>query len=281
MSENTPLITVIVAVFNGADTLQRCIDSVVKQTYPHKELIVIDGGSTDGTVEIVQANSGEITYWESRPDRGVYHAWNKALNHARGEWISFLGADDYFWRSDVLEQLAPHLGTAATRGIHVLYGQVAVLTGKGKLLEISGEPWEKVEKRFQEEMAIPHQGTMHHRSLFETHGVFDESFRISGDYDLLLRELRKNSAQFVPGVVVTGMQLGGLSSVPALQLVHIREVKRARAKNQITAFSPRLFRRLVRAIIRLSIAEVFGKKITDFFVDIYRILTGKPRKWTA
>jgi glycosyltransferase involved in cell wall biosynthesis len=281
MSENTPLITVIVAVFNGADTLQRCIDSVVKQTYPATELIVMDGGSTDGTVEILQANSGEITYWESRPDQGIYHAWNKALNHARGEWIGFLGVDDYFWRSDVLEQLAPHLMAAAMRGIHVVYGQVAVLTGKGKLLEISGEPWEKVEKRFQEEMAIPHQGTMHHRSLFETHGVFDESFRISGDYDLLLRELRKNSAQFIPGIIVTGMQLGGLSSVPALQVVHVREVKRARDKNQITAFSPRLFRRLVRAIIRLSIAEVFGQKRTDFVVDIYRILTGKPRKWTA
>ena len=90
-----PLISIVVSVFNGADTLQQCIDSVTDQTYPAVELIVIDGGSTDGTREILLRNASKLAYWVSEPDRGIYHAWNKALVHAQGDWISFLGADDY------------------------------------------------------------------------------------------------------------------------------------------------------------------------------------------
>jgi glycosyltransferase involved in cell wall biosynthesis len=91
------MISVIVAVFNGAKTLQQCIDSVAGQTYPHKELIVIDGGSIDGTREILEGDATKLAYWVSEPDRGIYHAWNKALARARGDWICFLGADDYLW----------------------------------------------------------------------------------------------------------------------------------------------------------------------------------------
>lgn len=76
-----PLISVIVAVYNGEKTLQHCIDSVSNQAYPHKELIIIDGGSTDGTVDILRADNDKIAYWESEPDKGIYHAWNKALDH--------------------------------------------------------------------------------------------------------------------------------------------------------------------------------------------------------
>lgn len=76
------LISVIVATFNNEGTLQQCIDSVAGQTYPHKELIVIDGGSSDGTVEPLKANKEKIAYWVSEPDRGIYQAWNKALPKA-------------------------------------------------------------------------------------------------------------------------------------------------------------------------------------------------------
>ena len=96
-----PKISIIVAVYNSKKTLQRCIDSVFSQTYPHKELIIIDGGSTDGTVDILRANNDKITYWKSEPDNGIYQAWNKALDHAKSDWICFLGADDYLWKPKV------------------------------------------------------------------------------------------------------------------------------------------------------------------------------------
>src|SRR5665647_574950 len=104
-----PLITIIVAVYNGAKTLQRCVDSVSDQTYLNKELIIIDGGSKDGTIDILMANNDKITYWQSEPDSGIYNAWNKALGHANGDWIYFLGSDDYLWKSNVFEEIIPHM----------------------------------------------------------------------------------------------------------------------------------------------------------------------------
>jgi len=107
-----PVITIIVAVRNGERTLQRCIDSVTAEGYANKELIVFDGASTDGTGQILQANNDKITYWKSEADRGVYHAWNKALDRASGEWICFLGADDAFANRGMLASLAPRLAEA-------------------------------------------------------------------------------------------------------------------------------------------------------------------------
>ena len=97
-----PLISVVTAVFNCKSTLQQCLDSVAQQTYAHIELIVIDGGSTDGTVELIQANAQRIAYWISEPDRGIYNAWNKALAKATGDWICFLGTDDYLLDAQVM-----------------------------------------------------------------------------------------------------------------------------------------------------------------------------------
>ena len=95
MRLNEGTISTVVAVRNGARTLQRCIDSVRNQAYPHKELIIVDGKSTDGTVEILSCNANAISWWISEPDIGTYAAWNKAMLHVKGEWICFLGVDNY------------------------------------------------------------------------------------------------------------------------------------------------------------------------------------------
>lgn len=97
--EATPIVSIIVSVLNGKTTLQQCIDSVERQTYPNRELIVIDGGSRDGTLELLAENGGKISAWVSAPDRGIYNAWNKGLALAQGKWICFLGADDFFWEA--------------------------------------------------------------------------------------------------------------------------------------------------------------------------------------
>jgi glycosyltransferase involved in cell wall biosynthesis len=102
----SPLITFVLAIFNASKTLTQCLNSVAQQSCKDFELVVIDGGSTDGSVEILRSQASHFAYWTSEPDRGVYDAWNKALQHARGEWICFLGADDYLWSSDVVQQLS-------------------------------------------------------------------------------------------------------------------------------------------------------------------------------
>src|SRR5664279_3077192 len=165
MSLSMPFISLIVAAFNGAKTLQQCIDSVARQTYPNKELIVIDGGSKDGTVELLKANHAKIAFWISEPDRGIYHAFNKGLEKSRGAWACFLGADDFFWDPQVLERMSERL-RALPLEIRVAYGQVMLMSEGGDALHPIGKPWEKSKKQFQQLMSIPHPGCMHRRSLF-------------------------------------------------------------------------------------------------------------------
>ena len=97
-----PLISVIVATRNAEKTLSRFLDSYAAQTYGNRELIVVDGASTDGTVALLKERRDLITDWSSQKDTGIYQAWNRALDRAKGEWICFFGADDYFWENNTL-----------------------------------------------------------------------------------------------------------------------------------------------------------------------------------
>lgn len=223
--ENQPLISIIVAVKNGDKTLQRCIDSVCDQIYNHKELIVIDGNSTDKTMEIIKKNADHISYWESKKDSGVYQAWNNALDHACGEWICFLGSDDYFWNKDCLYRLR-HFLDYATQKTRIVYGKVNVVSEKGDILYTIGKPWKIIRKKFYQINCLPHPGLMHHRSIFEEHGKFDESFMIAGDYELLLRVLLKSNALFIP-VTLVGMQHGGLSTIKENSIIGLIEMRKA------------------------------------------------------
>lgn len=276
--EAEPLISVIVAVFNGVETLKRCIDSVSKQTYENSELIVIDGGSTDGTKDLIERNSQHIAYWESERDRGIYHAWNKALLHVKGEWICFLGADDYLCDCDALGRIASRLSVIGT-SVRVVYGQVNLVNDNGGVLGTFGKRWSELRSSFLAGEALNiHQATFHHRSLFERHGRFDESFRIAGDYELLLRELRTNEALYVPSVV-TAMQHGGISSNPSSKATTIREIIRARGMHGL-ALSLNLVAAWLRANIHAALYRVAGQRVSSVAADMYRILTGRGRLWT-
>jgi glycosyltransferase involved in cell wall biosynthesis len=274
-----PRISVIVSVLNGAATLRRCIDSISNQTYDPVEVIVIDGGSTDGSRDILQQNASRLAYWISEPDRGIYHAWNKGLEHARGEWICFLGADDYLWAPDTLERLAPALARAHPP-VRVVYGQVAFVNDSGGEMQRVGEDWEAARKRFGEIMCLPHTGLMHHRSLFDAHGRFDESFSVGGDYEMLLRELRTGNALFVPGLVVAGMRHGGVSSDPGGSLRLIREFRRAQIMRGLRRPGRRWLAALAKAHLRVWLWRVLGNRIAPYAFDLLRLISGKKPYWT-
>jgi len=273
------MISVIVAVFNGAKTLQQCIDSVAGQTCPHKELIVIDGGSIDGTREILEGNATKLAYWVSEPDRGIYHAWNKALARARGDWICFLGADDYLWSHEVLERLAPILEKAypPTR---VVYGSVAIVNERGREMFRAGEDWATAGRRFTDIMSLAHPGLMHHKSLFEAHGRFDESFRIAGDYELLLRELPAGNAHFVPDLVVAGMRQGGISTDPKGSIAMMREMRRAQVLRGYRRPGRHWLSAYAKSWLRVWMWRILGRRVAPYAFDFLRLLGGKPRYWT-
>lgn len=234
--EAMPKISIIVAVLNGSATIERCIESIVSQSWPNKELLVIDGGSTDDTVKIIENKAHQIAFWESKPDRGIYHAWNKALSHATGDWLCFLGSDDYFWEKDVLKKMVPWLHLARQRGIRLVYGRLASIGRTGKVQAFLGAPWEKERGLITHQMP-PHPGMLHHSNFFKDHGKFDESFRIAADYEIMLRELADREALFVPDVVVAAIRYGGVSNNIKHLRQLIREDVRARRKNGMKALT--------------------------------------------
>ena len=272
-------ISVVVAIYNGLETAQKCIDSIAHQTYKNKQLVIIDGGSKDGTVDLLAFNREKINYWISEVDNGIYSAWNKALLQVKGDWVCFLGVDDFFWDENVLENIAKHLSLLPVE-IRVAYAQVMLMNSKGEKLYAVGEPWQKIKGRFTKIMCLPHPGAMHRRSLFENRGHFDESFRIAGDYELLLRELKSAEAFFIPNLITAGVLQGGISSSPGNILEQLREVRRAqRMHGQKMPSGPWLIA-LTKAHLR-SLAWLFlGDRLARRCFDFCRKLFGLPAYWT-
>lgn len=251
------MITVIIAVYNGKATLQQCIDSFIRQTYRNKELIVIDGGSKDGTVAVIEENREHIGYWLSEPDRGIYNAWNKALPHATGDWICFLGADDYFWDESVLARMSEHLERLPL-STRLAYGKVMFVDPDGNELYPVGAPWHEIKESFTRAMCIPHPAVMHRRSLFEQYGRFDESFRIAADYEFLLRELPSAEIAFIPDAIVVGMRQGGISSTSANLSIALEEIRRAQRMHGYFPPWHIKFVSKLSVIVRLFLIKVFG-----------------------
>lgn len=205
-------ISIIIATYNVAKDLPACLDSCLRQTWHDKEIIVIDGGSTDGTLEVIRSYAPRLGYWTSERDKGIYDAWNKALPHVTGSWVLFRGADDLFWDDSVLEKAVPALESAAPEEL-ICYGAVVHVNERQDLVGIRAAAWERAKPQFFKKMTIPHPGTFHHVRLFRRFGGFDPSYRVAGDYDFLLRAIRGGAdAKFLPGLIVTRISAGGISN---------------------------------------------------------------------
>lgn len=220
-------LSIIMATRNAGATLAAALDSIRAQSFRDLEVIVVDGASSDGTLSIVRASGDVVTRWVSEPDSGVASAWNKGLQLASGEWIQFLGADDYLWGCESLaavfrEGVIPH-GTTH----RLIYGQVIALLTDGNPWKALGAPWAEAAREFPRRMSLPHAGLFAHRSLFSEVGPFDESFKVVPDYDWVFRALAATAPHFVAHPVAA-FGANGLSSRPSNALAFRAECRRAR-----------------------------------------------------
>jgi|TARA_B110000238_G_scaffold185620_1_gene214038 glycosyltransferase involved in cell wall biosynthesis len=178
-----PLISVITVVLNGEKYLEEAILSVVKQTYDNVEYIIIDGGSTDKTIDIIRKYEHLIDYWISEKDNGLYNAMNKGIALSRGEFIGFVGSDDYL-HLDTLEKLAK---VAKKQTIDFTVGPVNMIKKNGQLLEKALVLPNFLEKnRFIFNMATHHLSFYVNKKIINEVGIFDENFKIRSDYDMTI-----------------------------------------------------------------------------------------------
>jgi glycosyltransferase involved in cell wall biosynthesis len=280
-NSNKPIVSVVVAVKNGAVNLQRCIDSCINQTYSHFEIVIMDGGSVDGTIDIIRANADRIAYWESRSDRGIAHAWNRALRHTTGEWIIFLGSDDYFNSPAVLDTFSNKIASHSLQNGRVIYAQVNLVSLSGEIQGKHGFDWPIIcSIFFSEKMMIPHQSCFHHHSVFQEFGLFDEDFSIAADYEFLLRILHNENPFFLPQFTVADMSIGGLSSQVSTLLVMQKEFDKALKKNGL---KPKGYKRMCNIVIYRILGVIIkytSENTAKVFLDACRVVLGKRPVWT-
>ena len=176
-------LSIITINFNNKAGLQKTMDSVINQTFKDFEWIIIDGGSTDGSKELIEQYSKHITYWVSEPDKGIYNAMNKGIKVAKGEYLLFLNSGDYLKDNNIIERVIYTEFIA-----DIVYGSTVMVWDKN-YHTIWDMPIENVTGKLFFEGSLLHQASFIRRSLFEKFGVYDETYMIAADWKFFTKAI--------------------------------------------------------------------------------------------
>jgi len=246
------MVSVIISVLNENETISACLESIIYQDYKSIEIILIDGGSKDGTLKIIENYAKFITYQISEPDTGIFNAWNKGLIVAKGEWICFLGADDFFASVDSISNI---ISFAKYPDINYISGKIALLDLKDKQVNVVGRPYCSDSLKYG--MLFSHPGSLHHISLFCDYGLFNEKYKIAGDFDFFLR-CHDSILPAFSKVILVNMGVNGISNRKKIKAIY--EGYQALSNNKDFGFfiGVRFF---VIAFVKLLIKKVYLLKL--------------------
>lgn len=242
-----PKLSVITVCLNAKDTIEKTIQSVIGQTFQDYEYIIIDGGSTDGTKEIIEKYLPRIHRFISEPDKGISDAFNKGIEASGGEWINFLNSGDIFIQDNVLKNMVPYLQRVDIVTAFAKFGRSTI---PKKILSNTD--------KLRDKAMISHQASFVRRSIFYDIGMFDTSYSIRMDYDFWLRSLKKYRFRFIDSTIVNYGQFGMGVSGRNISKFHIEELK-ANKKNLINYNLPNclVFFKFIRSLI----AQILPKSI--------------------
>lgn len=216
-------ISIITATYNSSSTIARCIASVNEQTHQDIEHIIVDGSSTDNTLEIIQRNPGRITKIISEPDKGIYDALNKGIQLSTGEIVGFLHSDDCFHSSKTLENIVQAFSTPHKHDIpYAVYGDLVFVDKEdnSKIVRFwKSKTFEP--KLLRQGWMPPHPTLFMRREVYEKHGSFNINLKCAADYDYILRVFQDQSINIIyMSEVITKMQIGGVSTSGFMSLIN-------------------------------------------------------------
>lgn len=251
-------VTIITIVYNGASTLELTIKSVINQTYKNIEYIIIDGNSSDGTVDIIKKYQDKITYWVSESDKGISDAFNKGIKLASGALVGLLNSGD-FYENNSIELIIDRYFAEKNRGIlsnyFVIHGNVKMINGfKSKIY--SPPPIET----FIYQMPIWHPTAFVSKEVYEEL-LYDLEYKVAMDYDLFSRMYNQKVPFYYVDALIASMDVNGISNKAAIR--GFNEVMRASRKNLGVGTIRSLFYLYARCIIY---------KITDLKKNYQNIL---------
>ena len=209
-------ISIITAVLNNRRFLEESILSVTSQSYKEIEFIIVDGGSTDGSIDIIKKHENQISGWISEPDEGLYDAMNKGINMSSGDVIGFLNSDDIYNSNETIEKVMSVFTKTKSASC---YGDMVYVSPDLKKVIRYWKTGEYSEKLINNGILLPHPGFFARKDLFDENGIFNKKFRISADYDLILRFMRSEdfSTVYIPEILVK-MRTGGVSNKNLLNI---------------------------------------------------------------
>lgn len=203
-----PKISIITVNYNNLDGLQKTIESVRSQTWQAFEHIIIDGGSTDGSVAYIESKSDQFGYWVSEPDKGVYHAMNKGIAKASGEYLLFLNSGDHFFSTKVLEQ-----NQHAIKDQTIIYFNLQVVEGNQVFIK---EYPEVLSFSYFVKDTLPHPATFIAKKAFEKTALYNEDFKILSDWKFFLDSICKYNLTYKKiNATLSTFYIGGMSSNPS------------------------------------------------------------------
>jgi glycosyltransferase involved in cell wall biosynthesis len=241
-----PLISIITIVFNNAKYIRDAIQSVLSQDYPRLEYILIDGGSTDGTVEIIEEFQDQISVFISEPDEGIYDALNKGIINSSGSIIGILHSDDLFCNENVVS--ASILRMLDTGSEFCFSDMIVVDNINGKIIRYYMAHYFR-RWMFRIGWLPPHPTTFIKKTLFNEFGLYSTEYKISGDFDFFVRIFFSRDIRWTYlNLVTVKMRLGGVSSsgISSKKLI-FNEINHSLKSNHVWSFS--VFQ-LARYIIR-------------------------------
>jgi hypothetical protein len=205
-----PLITVITVVLNGEKTLEKTIESVISQTYPNVEYIIIDGGSTDGTLDIIKKYEDYIDYWVSEPDDSIYDAMNKGIIVSTGNYLYFMGSSDKIFSTSTIFFILSKIN------FRVIENLLACV------IKISHKNQPSYPKLSNNIPIIHHQGALFNLGKLKEIGFYDLNYKIFSDFDLILRYIKRNGVRYID-TVACEFQVGGISTSRKNLLLKLKE----------------------------------------------------------
>ncbi len=261
--EEYPVVSVITVVMNGAEYIEETIQSVLGQNYPGIEYIIVDGGSADGTVDIIKRYEDKISRWISEKDSGISEAFNKGVALAEGDYIIMMNCSDYFYDNRAVEKLANYIKMNDPDENTIIYGGAVVINRVGGFDMCQAD-----HENLANDCSFCHQSVIMPRKML-LENKFDERLKYSMDYDLWLRLLDKG-AKFVriKDAVISVYRTGGVSSnadgvifkwiVMALNLrrVEIRSLVKALTEWSAAKFRAR-FKKIIGEPLYLKLVSLY------------------------